>query len=96
MPENLIGACVKKGVKDLTVVSNNAGKYGGAASSRPPHGSHVRGPRSLSRRWPRRVLTRRVLWKEVEAFAEIFVCEAAFGGVSLNGGVSSGAHVRIR
>lgn len=86
MPENLIGACVKKGVKDLTVVSNNAGKYGGAASSRPPHGSHVRGPLSLSRRWPRRVLTRRVLWKEVEAFVEIFVCEAAFGGVSLNEG----------
>ncbi|KAL9701043.1 hypothetical protein quinque_004484 [Culex quinquefasciatus] len=25
VPENLIGACVKKGVKDLTVVSNNAG-----------------------------------------------------------------------
>ncbi|KAL1396112.1 hypothetical protein pipiens_010745, partial [Culex pipiens pipiens] len=24
VPENLIGACVKKGVKDLTVVSNNA------------------------------------------------------------------------
>ncbi|EJY57574.1 AAEL017134-PA [Aedes aegypti] len=28
VPENLIGACVKKGIKDLTVVSNNAGKCG--------------------------------------------------------------------
>lgn len=56
VPENLIGACVKKGVKDLTVVSNNAGKCGSAAISRlcreghtirelsrvSAHGPHVR------------------------------------------------------